>query len=99
MKIENDLFASISDAAFVLRALNHPLRQSIALLLNQKKELVVSDIMIRMRLDQSTTSQHLATMRREKVVKTRRSGKFVYYSLDETVVKKIGALSKLLNAA
>ena len=40
-------------------------------------------------LSQSALSQHLSLLRREGLVKTRRSSQFVYYSLDSEEVQAV----------
>ena len=40
-------------------------------------------------LRQSALSQHLAVLRRERLVKTRREAQFIYYSLDSDEAKTI----------
>ncbi len=42
-------------------------------------------------LRQSALSQHLAVLRRERLVKTRREAQFIYYSLDSHEAKTIMA--------
>ena len=47
----------------------------------------VQDLELKLKLKQSALSQHLAILRREKFVKTRREAQFIYYSIarDEIV--------------
>ena len=53
------------------------------------EELSVSDLETRLGLSQSALSQHLAVLRRERLVKTRRSAQSIYYSLDSDDVKAL----------
>lgn len=47
-------------------------------------------------IPQSTLSQHLAFLRREKLVQTRREAQTIYYSLlDEKIIPVIGLLYQL----
>ncbi|HMT14528.1 MAG TPA: metalloregulator ArsR/SmtB family transcription factor [Aestuariivirga sp.] len=47
-------------------------------------------------LRQSALSQHLAVLRRERLVKTRREAQYIYYSLDSDEAKTImGALHQV----
>lgn len=80
----------------ILRAVNHKLRQQIIRLLEDKKELTVTEIYIAMRLEQSVASQHLAFLRRAGVVLTTRKGKFMYYKLNEDRLKEIGQIVESL---
>ena len=43
-------------------------------------------------LSQSSLSQHLAKLRKEKLVKTRRESQTIYYSIEDDIVDKIIAL-------
>jgi DNA-binding transcriptional ArsR family regulator len=55
--------------------------------------MTVTEIYVKMRLEQSVASQHLALLRRSGVVVTERDGKFIFYSLDKN---RIGEISQLL---
>ena len=76
----------------MLRAVNHKLRQRIIGLLEENNEMTVTDIYIKLRLEQSVASQHLAILRRAGVVSTERQGKYIYYSLDKERLKQINRL-------
>lgn len=84
-------------AVLVLRAVNHKLRQRIIDLLEESESLTVTDIYIKLRLEQSVASQHLAILRRAGVVQTEREGKFIHYSLDRDRLKLISQLVDQLN--
>ena len=85
-------YADLRKAVLVLRAVNHQLRQRIVDLLEESEGITVTDIYIKLRLEQSVASQHLAILRRAGVVKTERNGKFIYYSLDKNRLKQISGL-------
>jgi|SRR5690606_30569429 DNA-binding transcriptional ArsR family regulator len=72
-------YNNVKKASLVLRALNHKLRQQILSLIETEKKITVTEIYVRLRLEQSVASQHLAIMRRAGVVTTQREGKFIYY--------------------
>lgn len=65
-------------------------------LLEEYPQLTVTEIYIKMRLEQSIASQHLAILRRSGVVITKRSGKFIYYSLNQDRLNDIGRLIREL---
>lgn len=52
-------------------------------------ELCVGDIAERLNLSQSSVSHQLRILKNSKLVKFRREGKSVYYSLDDEHVRKI----------
>ena len=81
-------------SVLVLRAVNHKLRQEIIRLIESEKRMTVTDIYVRLRLEQSVASQHLALLRRAGVVITEREGKFIYYSIDK---QRIAEIARLLN--
>ena len=75
-------FVAIKSAAMTLRAINHKLRQQIVKLLDENKRMNVTDIYVKLRLEQSVASQHLAILRRANIVITDRDGKFIHYKLN-----------------
>ena len=85
-------YAELRKAVLVLRAINHKLRQRIIDLLDDSENLTVTDIYIKLRLEQSVAAQHLAILRRAGVVKTDRQGKFIHYSLDKDRLTQISKL-------
>jgi ArsR family transcriptional regulator, virulence genes transcriptional regulator len=82
-------FVNLKKAAMILRALNHKLRQQIVKLVDENKKLTVTEIYVKLRLEQSVASQHLAILRRAGIVKTTRDGKFIYYSVNSTRIDDI----------
>ena len=79
----------IKKAALVLRAVNHKLRQLILNLIHQNGRMTVTSLYIKLRLEQSVTSQHLAILRKAGVVQTERQGKFIFYSVGYERIKQI----------
>jgi len=61
-------------------------------LLEEGNRMTVTDIYIKLRLEQSVASQHLAILRRAGVVSTDREGKFIYYSIDKERLNQISRL-------
>ncbi len=86
-------YAELRKAVLVLRAINHKLRQRVIDLLEENEKMTVTDIYIKLRLEQSVASQHLAILRRAGVVSTERQGKFIFYGLDKD---RLGQISKLV---
>lgn len=82
-------FHNLKKAALVLRALNHKLRQQILNLIESEKKITVTEIYVRMRLEQSVASQHLAILRRAGIVVTQRDGKFIYYTVNHQRIDEI----------
>ena len=86
--------AAVKNAANILRSINHKLRQQILKLLVENKRMNVTDIYVRLRLEQSVASQHLAILRRANIVSTERSGKEVFYTLNAAQIEKVGLFAK-----
>ncbi|MEO1258313.1 MAG: metalloregulator ArsR/SmtB family transcription factor [Bacteroidota bacterium] len=91
-------YAELRKAVLVLRAINHKLRQRMIDLLEENDKMTVTDIYIKLRLEQSVASQHLAILRRAGVVITDRNGKFIYYSLNKERLSQISQLVEELAA-
>ena len=75
-------FLNLKKGAMILRSLNHKLRQQIIRLIDENKRMTVTEIYVRLRLEQSVASQHLAILRKAGFVTTIRDGKFIYYSVN-----------------
>ncbi len=75
-------FLHLKKASLILRALNHKLRQQMIKLLDESERLTVTEIYVKLRLEQSVASQHLAILRRTGIVMTQRDGKFIYYAVN-----------------
>lgn len=91
-------YVELRKAVLVLRAINHKLRQRMIDLLEENERMTVTDIYIKLRLEQSVASQHLAILRRAGVVSTERQGKFIFYSLDKDRLSQISKLVEELAA-
>jgi DNA-binding transcriptional ArsR family regulator len=89
-------YSELRKAVLVLRAVNHKLRQQMIQLLEENKKMTVTEIYVKLRLEQSVASQHLAILRRAGVVITERQGKFIYYSLDHERLSQISELVEQL---
>ncbi len=79
-------------SVLVLRAVNHKLRQEMIKIIEAEGKITVTELYIKLRLEQSVASQHLALLRRAGVVITTREGKFIYYSVDKSRIKEISRL-------
>lgn len=82
-------FLHLKKAALVLRAMNHKLRQQMIKLLDESERMTVTEIYVKLRLEQSVASQHLAILRRAGIVITQRDGKFIYYAINYERVAEV----------
>ncbi len=85
-------FQILRKSVLVLRAVNHKLRQEMIRLINQEGKMTVTEIYVKLRLEQSVASQHLALLRRAGVVVTSRDGKYIFYSIDHERMDEIARL-------
>jgi len=84
----------LKKAALVLRAINHKLRQQILKLIHQKQRITVTEIYVKLRLEQSVASQHLAILRKAGFVTTERDGKFIYYSVNNQRLQDVNRFAQ-----
>lgn len=93
LKIEAIL---LKKAALVFRAVNHKLRQQIIRFINQNGKITVTQIYVKLRLEQSVASQHLAILRKAGFVITERDGKFIYYSVNQNRLAEVHKIAQEL---
>jgi DNA-binding transcriptional ArsR family regulator len=80
------------EAAAKLKALGHPVRLGIALRLAQEGGTCACDFADIFAVSQPTVSQHLKVLREAGLVRTRRQGTQIYYSLDPAGVGAVRAV-------
>ncbi|HMO63043.1 MAG TPA: metalloregulator ArsR/SmtB family transcription factor [Ferruginibacter sp.] len=85
-------YYNVKKAALILRALNHKLRQQLLKLIDEEKKITVTEIYVRLRLEQSVASQHLAILRKAGIVTTQRDGKFIYYMINHKRIEEISRM-------
>lgn len=83
-----ELKVHAQEATQLLKALANENRLMILCSLAQG-ELNVSELNDRVNLSQSALSQHLAWLRREQLVQTRRDAQTIYYSLQGTKAQQV----------
>jgi DNA-binding transcriptional ArsR family regulator len=91
-------YHNLKKGALVLRALNHKLRQQMLTLIESEKKITVTEIYVRMRLEQSVASQHLSILRKAGIVVTQREGKFIYYTVNYGRIVQITNVTESLVA-
>ena len=84
-----------SEVTLIMKALAHPQRLMIMCYLSEGEK-NVSEILELCHISQSQLSQFLNRMHREKLLKMRKEGNFVYYSIaDQNVLKLIQSMQKI----
>lgn len=97
--LPDELFIDVMplrQSAQIFRAINHPLRQEMLTLIHLHKRMTVTEIYVRLGLDQSPASQHLAILRKARLVKTEKQGKFIYYFLDYERIHSLHGIAAML---
>ena len=61
-------------------------------MLEEAERLTVTELYVKLRLEQSVASQHLAILRRAGIVSTQRDGKFIYYTVNYKRIDEITSL-------
>jgi DNA-binding transcriptional ArsR family regulator len=84
-------YYNVKKAALILRALNHKLRQQLLKLIEEEKKITVTEIYMKLRLEQSVASQHLAILRKAGILETEKQGKFVYYGVNQKRITEINS--------
>jgi DNA-binding transcriptional ArsR family regulator len=84
--------AYIKNAALLLRAIDHPLRQKILEFAHLYTRVSVTEVHTKFRIEQSVASDHLAILRNAKLVITVREGRFIYYSVNYPQLDKLYGL-------
>src|SRR5450631_3667304 len=89
-------YHNIKKSAMVLRSLNHKLRQQVIKTIHENNRLTVTQLYIKLRLEQSVASQHLAILRKAGIVSTERDGKFIFYTINSSRIVAINKFVKNL---
>lgn len=76
-------------AVVMLKALANERRLSILCHLQHEGEMCVGEMNKKLGLSQSALSQHLAWLRKDKLVETRKEAQTVYYSIKSPEVSKV----------
>lgn len=99
MKISSDiekLEQKSAEISRVLKTIGNERRLVILCQLAAHDEMSVSSLVEALNIGQSALSQHLAKMREEEILKTRRDGQSIFYSIaDERVSELMRTFHKL----
>ena len=87
---------TIERTAHAMRAIAHPLRLKILCVLGEH-EMRVRDIVEAVGTSQSNVSQHLAILREKRILKPRKIGNHVYYSvIDQRMLQLVAMMREVL---
>jgi DNA-binding transcriptional ArsR family regulator len=82
-------FFYLKKASLVYRAVNNKVRLQILQYLHDQSKMTVTALYVKLRLDQSATSQHLGVLRKAGVVIAERDGKCIYYSINYNRIEEL----------
>ena len=82
----------LDQAAYMLKAIAHPMRIAILTYLQDGRKLTVTEIHELLQIEQSTTSHHLGILKDKGVLDSKREGKNTYYFL------KHGSISNIVDS-
>lgn len=86
---------NIGSVSQLLKSISHPLRLKILCLL-QDRELSVGELQSEIQTSTANISQHLALLRHQGIVKSRKDANFIYNSIaDQRVIQLIDTLQDL----
>jgi DNA-binding transcriptional ArsR family regulator len=88
--------AKIKKAVLTFRAINHRVRQQILQLLHKKGSLTVTEVYVKLKLDQPVASAQLAILKKANLVISRRDGRFIHYSVNYSRLKHLHTIAKKL---
>ena len=89
MKDTRNTTETMQDLASVFKIFGDFTRLTILSLLTDQEEMCVGDIAERLNMTQSGVSHQLALLKQSKLVKTKRDGKSIYYSIADEHVSEI----------
>lgn len=85
----------LEGAAYLLKAVVHPTRLAVIDLLDQHKEMNVTDFVNALGTTHALMSHHLTDMKSKNILQSRREGQQIFYSLKEKAV--LGLLKCIQN--
>ena len=86
----------LKNTAKVFRAINHPLRLEIVRLIETNVSMNVTRIYIKLRIEQSVASQHLAILREAEILNFKRDGKEIHYAVNQERIQVLLDAIKIL---
>lgn len=100
-KTKADLEIDVQDirkAALLIRALNHPVRQSILKTMARHKRIAVTVLCRKLKRPQADISMHLAVLRRMHLVSVRPEGKHRFYGVNRDHLQQLShAIEKFIS--
>jgi DNA-binding transcriptional ArsR family regulator len=80
----------------ILKSIDHDLRKKIINLLYQNERLTVTQLFLKLKIEQSVTSQHLGALKDINILFAERDGKNVFYRLNPEKIKSVDSFVNML---
>ena len=85
----------LEEVASKLRAVAHPMRVAIIQLLDENKQMNVTQIYKALNIEQATASHHLNILKSKGVLSSRRDGKQTFYSIkQDSIIRIVDCVSR-----
>jgi ArsR family transcriptional regulator, virulence genes transcriptional regulator len=84
---------NLKKAILKLKALHHNLRVQILTLLDESEKMTVTEIFVKLRIEQSVASQQLAILRAANLVIATRQGKFIFYAINASQIDYLNRMA------
>jgi DNA-binding transcriptional ArsR family regulator len=79
----------IDEYADIFNSLSHPIRLAIACALSKKEKCNVKTMSERLKVSQSSLSQHIKILKNAKIIKGYREGNIIWYKLENELARKL----------
>ena len=89
--------SALEKSASLFRALAHPVRLEIVEMIHKNGSLNVTEIYQKLKLEQAIVSNHLAILRKKAILKTRREGKMIHYSVNPLTLGRVMEWQELVS--
>ena len=85
----------LEEVASKLRAVAHPMRVAIIQILDENKQLNVTQIYKKLGIEQATASHHLNILKTKGVLRSKRDGKQTFYSIkQDSIIRIVDCVSR-----
>lgn len=95
---QNIELSEIEKTMQILNAIKHDFRIKIINILHEENKQNVTQLFVKLRVEQSVVSQHLAILRNAELVISKREGNNIFYSVNYSRIESIFYLIQKVNA-
>jgi DNA-binding transcriptional ArsR family regulator len=91
-------YSELKKVLVILKSIDHDLRKKIINLLHENGTLTVTQLFLKLKIEQSVTSQHLGMLKGLHLLNAEREGKNVYYKLNKEKIKTVDSFLSMLSS-